>query len=52
MKMVFEGPDDIRTIIFPNMVRTVRQGSFSEVKSLRSAILNEGLEMLGTDGHR
>ena len=49
MKKVFGGPDDIRTIIFPNMIRTVRQGAFRGVKSLKSAILNEGLETLGTE---
>ena len=31
------------------MVRTIRQGSFRGVKSLKSAILNEGIETLGTD---
>lgn len=35
MKEIFGGPDDIRTIIFPEMVRTVRQGSFRDVKSLK-----------------
>ena len=51
MKKISGGPDDIRTIIFPNMVRTVRQGSFRGVKSLKSVILNEGLEVLGTEEH-
>ena len=49
MRETFGGPDDIRTIIFPEMVRTVRQGSFRGVKSLRSVVLNEGLEVLGTE---
>ena len=49
MKKIFGGPDDIRTIIFPKMIRTIRQGSFRGVKSLKSAILNEGIETLGTD---
>ena len=49
MRKIFGGPDDIRTIIFPKMVRTIRQGAFHDVKSLRTAILNEGLETLGTD---
>ena len=49
MEKVFGGPDDIRTIIFPNMVRTIRQGSFRGVKSLVSVVLNEGLEVLGTE---
>ena len=49
MKMVFGGPDDIRTIIFPKMVKIIRQGSFRDVESLRSVVLNEGLETLGTE---
>ena len=48
METILGGSDGIRTIIFPNMVRTVRQGSFREVKSLRTVMLNEGLEALGT----
>lgn len=52
MTTVFGGPDDIRTIIFPKMVRTVRQGAFHGVKSLRAALLNEGLETLGTDEYK
>ena len=51
MKMVFGGPDDVRTVIFPKMVRTIRQGSFHNVESLRSVVLNEGLETLGTEEH-
>lgn len=49
MGKVFGGPDDIRTIIFPSMVRTIRQKAFGKVESLRSVILNECLEVLGTD---
>ena len=49
MKIVFGGPDDIRTMIFPEMVRIIRQGSFYGVKSLISIVLNEGLETLGTE---
>ena len=49
MRKIFGGPDDIRTIIFSEGVRTIRQGTFHNVKSLRIAILNEGLEVLGTD---
>ena len=44
---VFGGPDDIRTVIFPDMVRIIRQGSFYGVKSLVSIVLNEGLERIG-----
>ena len=49
LKTIFGGPDDIRTMIFPEMVRTVRQGSFHCIKSLRFVVLNEGLETLGTE---
>lgn len=49
MKEIFGGPDNIRTMIFPNTVRTVRQGAFRGIKSLKSVMLNEGLETLGTD---
>ena len=49
---VFGGPDDIRTVIFPTMVRIIRQGSFYGIKSLRSVVLNEGLEALGTDEYK
>ena len=49
MSTVFGGPDDVRTIILPKMVRTVRQGSFCKVQQLRVAVLNEGLEVLGTE---
>ena len=49
MRNIFGGPDGIRTMIFPTMVRTVRQGSFCQTRSLRIIILNEGLEVLGTD---
>ena len=48
METVFGGSDGIRTVIFPRMVRNVRQSSFHEAKSLRSVVLNEGLEVLGT----
>ena len=51
MKTIFGGPDDIRTMIFPKMVRIIRQGSFYGVKSLVSVVLNEGLEVLGTEEH-
>ena len=49
METVFGGSDGIRTMTFPNMVRAIRQGSFYEVKSLRAVVLNEGLEVLGTE---
>ena len=49
MKTIFGGSDGIRTIIFPTMVRIVRLGSFHKVQSLRTVVLNEGLEILGTN---
>ena len=52
MKTVFGGPDDIRTIIFPVMVRTIQQGAFAEIWSLRSVTFNDGIEALGMDERR
>ena len=49
MRMLFGGSDGIRTIIFPSMLRIVYQSAFYSVKSLLSAVLNEGLEVLGTN---
>ena len=49
MKTLFKGPDGIRTIIFPSMLRIIKQSAFYEIKSLKKAVLNEGLEVLGTD---
>ena len=49
VRTIFGSPDGIRTIAFPTTVRTVRQGSFYKVQSLRAAVLNEGLEVLGTE---
>lgn len=51
MKEVLGSLDVIRTIILPPMVRTVKQGAFYRSTVLRSAVLNEGLEVLGTDWH-
>ena len=51
MITIFGGSDGIRTMIFPNMVRAVRQRSFCGMWSLKSVVLNEGLETLGTDEH-
>ena len=49
MKTLFGGSEGVRTIIFPSMLRIVRQAAFCEVKSLLKAALNEGLEVLGTN---
>ena len=35
----------------PGSVRTVSQGAFSGCQDLRTAVLNEGLEVLGEDGY-
>ena len=51
MKEVLGSLDVIRTIILPPMVRTVQQGAFYRSTALWSAVLNEGLEVLGTDWH-
>ena len=48
MWTVFGSSDGPGTAIFPTMGRTVRQDSFRKVKSLRSVVPNEGLEVLGT----
>ena len=52
MTTIFGASDDIRTMIFPTTVRTVRQGSFCSAFPLRSVVLNEGLEVLGTDEYQ
>ena len=52
MKKVFGGPDGIRTMTFPKVVRKIQQGSFHNIESLRSVVLNEGLEALGTDEYK
>lgn len=52
MKTVFGASDGIRTVVFPDMVNTIRQGAFNKIGSLRSVILNEGLETLGTDEYK
>lgn len=52
MTEVSGGPDEVWTIIFPKMVRIVNNELFYEIKTLRSVILNEGLEVLGTDEYQ
>ena len=39
----------VRTITFPATVGTIRQDAFCRAKSLLSVVLNDGLEVLGTD---
>lgn len=50
MMQIFGGSDGVRTITFPIMVTTIRQGSFYQIKSLQSVVLNDALRTLGTDG--
>ena len=52
MTRIFGASDGIRTVNFPDTIRAVRQESFCDFKSLQSVILNEGLEVLGTDEYR
>lgn len=52
MKTIFGASDGIRTVVFPDMVNTIRQGAFNKIGSLRSAVLNEGLKALGTDEYK
>ena len=49
MRVLFGGSEGIRTIIFPSALRTIKQGAFSYVRSLQKVVLNEDLEVLGTD---
>ena len=46
MSYLVNGAENTRTIIFPNTVRKVRCDAFKGNRSLRSAVLNEGLERL------
>ena len=48
MAVLLGGSEGIRTTIFPGTVRKIRDKSFADVVSLRSAVLNEGLEALGS----
>ena len=49
MKMLIRGSKGIRTITFPRTIKIVRQAALCEIESLLKAVLNEGLEALGTD---
>lgn len=52
MRTILGSSDCVRIIIFPKTTRTVRQESFYGAESLRAAVLNEGLETLGTDEYK
>ena len=49
MKEIIMSEDAIRTITSPKTVRAVRQKAFFKNHKLVSAVVNEGLEVLGTD---
>ena len=49
MKMLIRGSKGIRTITFPRTIKIVRQAALCEIESLLKAVLNEGLEVLGTE---
>lgn len=38
-------------MILPDSVRTVSQGAFCGCKDLKKVVLNEGLEVLGSEEH-
>ena len=47
MQTVLALSNDAMTIVYPSTVRRVGEGAFELNQSLRSVILNEGLERLG-----
>ena len=49
MREIIESEDRIRTITFPETIKTISQKAFFKNRRLISAVTNEGLEMLGTD---
>lgn len=51
MDELIEALDELRTITFPRTVRTVRKYAFYWIDGLRSAVLNEGIEVLGEDSY-
>ena len=50
MSQLARGAGNIRTITFPSTVREVEYNAFEDNRSLKSAVLNEGLEKLEKDG--
>lgn len=52
MTEILVGSDKVRTIIFPRMIRIVKNELFYATETLRSVILNEGLEVLGVDEYQ
>ena len=49
MEEITESSGGTRTIIFPKTVRRVANTAFNGAISLRAAVVNEGLEVLGDD---
>lgn len=47
MTEITAGSERVRTVRFPNTVRRASNHLFTNSKSLCSAVLNEGLEILG-----
>lgn len=52
LKEILKGHSQVRTITFPKTVRAVKFEAFSGQKTLLSAVLNEGLETLGSNGRQ
>ena len=56
MSVIAKGAENIKTVTFPNTVKTVKNDAFSgkleKMGTLESAILNEGLERLGECKYR
>lgn len=49
MQDIIRGAEKTRTVRFPNTMKVTETAAFDGVESLRSVVLNEGLEVLG--GH-
>ena len=47
MRQILRGPADARTTTLPKSVKTIAKEAFSETISLKSAILDENLEIIG-----
>lgn len=46
ISIIVKGARTVRTVIFPDTVREVKCGAFDKNQFLKSAVLNEGLEIL------
>ena len=45
------GCTGLKTFIAPRSLRTIAQGAFRKCEKLRHVILNDGLEVIGTNEH-